>query len=211
MSGDSATGAAYATMATSERLATPSPGYRTDHRPAAWPIFSAPAGSPRQCQSGACPTRRKAGAPRCFRRLRTLARRHGTYEHVSGVFLGNAGFMAAGNAAGYAVTALGNKARRNQAQAEAMRRWREYQPSRVIATDQRLICLADGQWLSFYFSAVSAFFPEPETLLARPRLGRHQPPLLLTGPHAPPLAVYATRRLHSVQSIGEHPAMAQFA
>jgi len=128
---------------------------------------------------------------------------NGSYQHVSGFFYGSAGFVGAG----LAVTALGNAARRNRARAEAMTRWREHQPVRVVVTNQRLICLANGEWLSFYYNAVSAVYPEPASFSLVMEFPSTSP-LLLAGPNAALLAVYAVSRLHGAQAVGAHPALA---
>lgn len=126
----------------------------------------------------------------------------GTYQHISGVFYGSPGFVAAGLAA----TALENAARRNRARQEAVARWREWQSVRVIATDRRLICHVGHRWLTFDYGAVIAFHPEPHTyqlVLEFPDTS----PLLLTGPAAPLLAIVTAARLHGPNSIHQHPAL----
>lgn len=127
----------------------------------------------------------------------------GSYHHVSGMFFGNPAFVIAGLAA----TAIGNSARRSRAQAAAMHCWREHQPARVIATDQRLICQVNGTWLSFYFGAMTAFYPEPSNYSVVFDFSETSP-LRLSGPDAPLLAVYATWRLHGADAITGHPALA---
>jgi hypothetical protein len=127
----------------------------------------------------------------------------GSYEHVSGMFLGGPAFVIGGLAA----TAVGNAVRRSRAQAEAMQCWREHQLVRVVATNLRLICQANGTWLSFYFSAATAFYPEPRSysmIFEFPDTS----PLLLSGSNVPLLAVYATWRLHGAEAIASHPALA---
>jgi hypothetical protein len=126
----------------------------------------------------------------------------GSYTHVSGMFVGSVGFVSAGLAA----TAIGNAVRRSRAQAEAMHRWREHQLARVIATNLRLIIQVNGTWLSFYFSAVTAFYPEPRNYSMTFEFPKTSP-LMLTGPNAPLLAVYVTWRLHGVGAIVGHPAL----
>lgn len=126
----------------------------------------------------------------------------GTYQHISGIFYGSPGFIAAGLAA----TALENAARRNRARQNAVARWREWQSVRVIATDQRLICHVGHRWLTFEYSAVIAFHPEPHTyklVLEFPGTS----PLLLTGPAAPLLAIVAAARLHGPSVVHQHPAL----
>lgn len=127
----------------------------------------------------------------------------GSYQHVSGVFFGHPAFVISG----LALTALNNSARRRQAEAEARTRWREHQPARVIATTERLICQANGQWLSFYFNAVTAFYPEPHNYSVVFEFPDTSP-LQLVGPMAPLLAVYSTWRLHGTAAVIGHPALA---
>lgn len=127
----------------------------------------------------------------------------GTYRHVNGFFWGSAGFMLTG----YAVTALGNRRAREQARREAMTCWRDIQPTRVIATNRRLICHVFGSWMSFDYETVAEFYPEPAAyrmVLAFPNTS----PLMISGPYTPLLAVLATRYIYGVQALDEHPAMA---
>jgi hypothetical protein len=127
----------------------------------------------------------------------------GSYQHISGMFFGHPAFVISG----LAFTALNNASRRRQAAAEARTRWREHQPARVIATTERLICQVNGQWLSFYFNAVTAFYPEPHNYSVVFEFPDTSP-LQLVGPGAPLLAVYSAWRLHGPAAISEHPALA---
>lgn len=126
-----------------------------------------------------------------------------SYQHVNGVFAGTPGFVAAG----LAMAALGNAARRNQAQAAAMRCWRDQQFVRVIATDRRLICLVYGQWMSFDHGAVTAFYPEIENQSMVLEF-ETACPLALFGPTVPLLTVYTTARIHGRDALRTHPALA---
>ncbi len=133
------------------------------------------------------------------------ARFYGTdavYQHVTGLFVGGSGFVAAG----VAMTALGNSMRRSQAQAEAIQRWREQEYLRVLATDRRLICLVGGQWMSFYYSAVTAFYPEPENQSLVFEFS-NAVPLALYGPPVSSLIAYTTHRIHGVHGLQNHPAL----
>ncbi|GAA0959024.1 hypothetical protein [Actinocorallia libanotica] len=134
------------------------------------------------------------------------ARFYGTnaaYQHVTGLFVGSAGFVAAG----VAMTALGNSMRRSQARAEAVQRWREQEFLRVLVTDRRLICLVGGQWTSFYYNAVTAFHPEPENQSIVFEFS-NAVPLALYGPSLPSLIAYTTHRIHGVHGLQNHPALA---
>ena len=72
----------------------------------------------------------------------------GTYTHVTGLFWGSLPFMTVG----YGLTALGNSVRRRAASAQAAVCWRERQGTRVLITDQRLLCLVQGRWLTFDYA-----------------------------------------------------------
>ncbi len=125
-----------------------------------------------------------------------------SYIHVSGFYWGSAPFIIAGGL----ITAMGNASRRNAAQAEAMQRWREHRDARVIVTDRRILCEVDGRWLSFPYTAVIAFYPEPATwsvVLDFPDTA----PLMLTGTAAPMLAIYAAARLHGRDALTSHPGL----
>jgi hypothetical protein len=127
----------------------------------------------------------------------------GTYTHVSGYYRGSAGFVA-GN---LLADSLGNAMRRKEAARLAQAQWREWQQVRVIVTDRRLHCSVNGTWLRFDFSAVKAFYPEP----AKGNVVfdyNGTSPLMLTGPAAPLVAVYATWRLHGTAAIDQHPGLA---
>ncbi|WP_155852836.1 hypothetical protein [Arthrobacter sp. H14] len=127
---------------------------------------------------------------------------NGVYTHTSGFFWGRPAFMFAG----MAFTALGNSARRKAAAAEAQHRWREVQTTRMILTNERIICLAGSEWLSFFFADVSTCYPEP---------GNHSlvleffstRPLLIGGIDAPLAAVFSVWALHGRHGVSNHPAM----
>lgn len=136
------------------------------------------------------------------------ARYYGTsaaYTHVSGFFYGSATFMAFG----YGATALGNAARRRAAQNAARTTWREIQQAPVIVTDQRVVCrVADGRWLSFYFSGATALYPEPEYWALTMQFPDTSP-LRLTGPIAVVAAVVAVWAVHGgAEGVRSHPALA---
>lgn len=125
-----------------------------------------------------------------------------SYTHVNGFFMGSLPFVAAG----YALTAMGNTARRNAALAEAAQRWREQQTVQVVVTNQRLICQTWQRWLSFDYAGVRAFYPEPENwslVIDFP----DTPPLRLSGANSPAIAAYVTWALHGVQGLRSHPAL----
>lgn len=127
----------------------------------------------------------------------------GSYTHVSGLFFGSPLFAATG----YAVTALGNKTRRDAARAEAALRWREHQELDVLVTGQRIVCNVGGRWLSFDIRAASGFYPEPVSWSVTFDFP-DTAPLRLSGLTAPQIAVLAAWVLHGKQGPAEHPALA---
>lgn len=67
-----------------------------------------------------------------------------SYSQSTGFYFGRPAFVLAG----IGVTALTNASRRHAAEAQARTQWREYQPCRLVVTNQRLLCQVGGQWLS---------------------------------------------------------------
>ncbi len=126
----------------------------------------------------------------------------GSYVHVDGFFFGNAPFVAAG----YALTTLGNRSRRAAAMAEAARKWREHETSRVILTNQRVICNVAGRWLSFYYAAIGAFYPEPLNWSVVFDFA-DTAPLRLAGHSGPAIATIVTWALYGRRGLQEHPAL----
>jgi hypothetical protein len=135
------------------------------------------------------------------------ARYYGTqaaYTHVSGIYFGDPTFTALA----YGFTALGNASRRTAAQQAARTQWREFQRVRVLVTDQRLLCqLADGRWLSFYYQAATAIYPEPENwslVIDFPETA----PLRLDGLGIPLAAVATVWAVDGPDGVRTHPALA---
>ncbi|GAA3586247.1 hypothetical protein GCM10022198_06970 [Klugiella xanthotipulae] len=67
--------------------------------------------------------------------------------------------------------------------------WRQPQPVRVIVTDERVLCLVEGEWTSIRFDDMAVLYPSPERrgFIAEMRTDL---PVLLSGPTAPILAVW---------------------
>lgn len=125
-----------------------------------------------------------------------------SYSQSSGFYFGHPLFVVAGLAA----NAVGNAARRNSALAHAREQWREQQPTRVVVTNQRLVCLAAGQWLSFPYSSMSAVYPETSTwtlICQFPDV----PPLLLAGHGTPLVSVMTMMMTHGRAALSEHPSL----
>ncbi len=127
-----------------------------------------------------------------------------SYSHVNGLFFGSVPFMVAGTV----LTAVGNRGRRRRAQAASLASWREQSRARILVTDQRLMCHVSGQWLSFWYSGVHGFYPEPENWsVVLDSSGAA--PLRLSGTAAPLLAVHLTAAMHGTDALLQHPALAQ--
>lgn len=126
----------------------------------------------------------------------------GTYMHVNGLFLGSASFVTAG----LATTVLANKMQRDAARADAIQRWRELQSVRLIVTNYRILCYANGRWLSFYYGGVVAFYPEPLAWSLVLEFSDTEP-LRLMGHAAPTVCAFAVWALSGPHGLRGHPAM----
>ncbi len=136
----------------------------------------------------------------------TYARFYGqnvSYAQSGGFFFGHPLFVAAG----LAVTAAGNAARRSAAEAAAAAQWREHQGVRLIASNQRLICHANGQWLSFDYGAMTAVYPEVEQWSLVCQFDSAEP-LMLHGPGVPAAAVITVLMTYGPDAVAEHPSLA---
>jgi len=126
----------------------------------------------------------------------------GSYSHMTAFGTGSIGI---GVMAG---SMIGNSRRRAAAAAAAQRCWREHQVVRATVTDQRIICPTQHGHLSFYWSAVTAFFPDvPGCAVILEFDGAV--PLRLAGRGAELLAVYATRQLRPAHEFNTSPSLAQ--
>ena len=128
-----------------------------------------------------------------------------TYAHSGGFFFGPPAFVLAGAAA----SGIGNATRRSAAVAAAQPAWREWQPSRVIVTNQRLICQAGGRWLSFYYAAMTAVYPEVEKWTLVCEFAGNVNPLLLSGLNAPTISVLTVLLTHGPEAVETHPSFAR--
>lgn len=125
-----------------------------------------------------------------------------TYQRAGGLLLGSPAFLLAG----LAVTGLANAQRRRAAEQQAATQWRDRQPTRVVVTNHRLVCLLGGQWLSYHYSAMNAVYPE---VAARTLVCGFAsiPPLRLSGADAPILAVMTIFATHGLQGLADHPSL----
>jgi hypothetical protein len=125
------------------------------------------------------------------------------YSQSTGFFFGHPAFVIAGLAA----TGIGNARRRNAAVTASQATWRELQPARVIVTNQRLVCHAGGQWLSFPYSSMTAVYPEVDRWALICEFGGTAEPLLLAGPDATLICVMTVLLTHGPDAVADHPSL----
>lgn len=125
-----------------------------------------------------------------------------TYTTTGGAFYGSPAFVAAGLIG----TAIGNASARSRAEALAREQWRERRTVRLVATNQRLCCHVGQDWLSFYYSSISAVYPSAETHSLVCTF-RGSEPLLLSGPWATAAAVVSTFFTLGTDGLVGHPGL----
>jgi hypothetical protein len=82
----------------------------------------------------------------------------GRYTTSGGLFIGKPAVVLGLMAANAAV----NASRKAAAKRDMEHMWRDLQEVPVVATNYRLLChLPKGGWMSFYYSAVQEFYPDP--------------------------------------------------
>jgi len=125
------------------------------------------------------------------------------YSTQGGFFFGHPLFVAAG----LGLTAAINSSRRSQAQAAAREQWREEQWVRVVVSNQRVLCLVGGQWLSFFYGGMTAVYPEVGqwTLICQ---FSDTSPMLLSGPDVPEIALMTVLMTHGPEALEQHPSLA---
>lgn len=124
------------------------------------------------------------------------------YTQTGSFFFGHPLFVAAG----ISLSAATNAARRSNAEAAAHAQWREHQTVRLLVSNQRLMCNVNGQWLSFYYDAIAAVYPEIRqwTLVCQ---FHSTSPLLLHGASAPTAALIAVLMSHGHHAVEHHPSL----
>lgn len=125
-----------------------------------------------------------------------------SYSQTSAFYFGRPAFVLAGLGA----TAMSNAARRNAAANQAAVQWRERQPCRLVVSNQRLLCQVGGRWLSFYFSAVTAVYPEVGEWSLITQYDSTSP-LLLSGVNVPAAALFAVLATHGPDAVSAHPSL----
>lgn len=109
--------------------------------------------------------------------------------------------------AGLAVSTVSSASARRSAEAQARDQWREHQHGRLVVSNQRLICLAGGQWLSFPYSAMTAVHPEIADWALVCEFDGLSAPLRLRGVAVPLAAVMTLFGTHGLDGVANHPGL----
>ncbi len=125
-----------------------------------------------------------------------------SYSQSSAFYFGRPAFVLAG----LGISAMSNAARRNAASQLAAAQWRERQPCRLVVSNQRILCQVGGQWLSFYFSGMTAVYPEVGEWSLITQYDSTSP-LLLSGVHVPAAALLTVLATHGVDALSAHPSL----
>lgn len=166
----------------------------------------------RVLQSGGQPTVLQSHTVMTAPGERILWQMQAEYRRFYGqdVTYGQGGFFAIGpplfTIGMLAGSAVANRGARKNAEALAAAQWREFQYSPVLVTDRRLVIHANGQWLSFYYGALTAVYPEADQFtLAMDFEGTE--PLRLEGPDVPTAAVLLLYFAQGQRAVETHPAL----
>ena len=109
----------------------------------------------------------------------------GRYTHTSGLFIGKPTMVLGMMAANAAV----NASRKAAAKRDMQLMWRDLQEVPTVATNYRLLChLPRSGWMSFYYSAVQEFYPDPANWVITFGF-QNAEPLRLSGLATPTLSV----------------------
>lgn len=110
---------------------------------------------------------------------------NGRYTTTGGLFIGKPGMVLGLMAA----TAAVNAGRKAAAKRDMQQMWRDLQEVPIVATNYRLLChLPAKGWMSFYYTAVQEFYPDPANWTITFGF-QNAVPLRLTGLSTPTLSV----------------------
>jgi hypothetical protein len=90
-----------------------------------------------------------------------------------------------------AATAAVNYKRKSAARRDAQVRWRDHQQVQVVATSSRVMWQSTTGWLDAWYGDVREFYPDMSAWSLTLAFSLRRPPLRLTGPAAPAVAVIA--------------------
>jgi hypothetical protein len=128
----------------------------------------------------------------------------GEYMRSGGFAFGKPGFVLGMMAANAAV----NAARRSAARKDMQPLWRDLQELPTVVTNYRIMChMPPRGWLSFYYTAVQEFYPEPSSWMVTYGFSNAEP-LRLGGLAAPTVAVLTAWCLLGAERWRENPGLA---
>lgn len=118
----------------------------------------------------------------------------GNFHRAQAPFMVNPALMAAAMAGQAAI----NSRRRRDAERGSQPQWTNHRQTAVLTTNQRLMCSRpDHGWVSFWYSEMTEFHPDPHRrLLTMSFTDDHTPPLQLAGPAAPAVALWVGHSLY---------------
>ncbi|MCH9737047.1 MAG: hypothetical protein K0U78_21260 [Actinomycetia bacterium] len=118
----------------------------------------------------------------------------GSYERAQAPFLMNPLLMGAAMAGQSAV----NRSRRREADRDTQPNWRNHREASVLTTNQRLMCSRpQGGWLSFWYQDLAEYHPDlAARTLTMSFHDDHTPPLQLSGPATPGIALWTAYALY---------------
>lgn len=111
----------------------------------------------------------------------------GTYTQAGTFAFGRPAVMAGA----LAVTAAINYRRKTAAARDAVPRWRDHQRAQVIVTTQRMVCATDTGTEHIWWEAITDLHPDLSSWSLTLGFGPEYSPMLLSGPAAPALSVWA--------------------
>jgi hypothetical protein len=126
------------------------------------------------------------------------------YPGVSRFYLGGGGPALAFAAS---CIVLGDAVDRGRARVEATPHWRDYEHTRAILTNRRLLVRADQEWRSFSYSQVKAFHPNLDAGWVDLEF-MSCAPLRLESAATPAVAAWLCWAVHGPDALRAHPALA---
>lgn len=118
---------------------------------------------------------------------RLYAAGDGRYEKTGMLVVGRPAVMVGALAVGAAV----NHRRKVAARHDAEQRWRDHQQIRVTTTNHRILCnTVDAGFESYYYSAITEFYPDLDAWQVTLAFEGKCAPLRLVGPAAPALCLW---------------------
>ena len=128
----------------------------------------------------------------------------GEYMHSGGFAFGRPGMVLGMMAANAAV----NSSRRKAARKDMQPLWRDLQELPTVVTNYRIMChMPPRGWLSFYYTAVQEFYPEPSNWMVTYGFSNAEP-LRLGGLSAPTVSVLTAWCLLGADRWQDNPGLA---